>query len=148
MHPTLALPPEPVITRWGTWIEAALFYSEHLQDFKAVLETFDPKEALSIRSGLRALESPTLVAHLTFIRAFYSRLPAVVHALESRDRSLVDSLAIFEEFKDEVFSAIGENAERVKEKFNSVLERNLGWTAITSIRDILTGGYGIFLLYI
>lgn len=30
------LPPEPVITRWGTWLEAALFYSKHLSEIKEV----------------------------------------------------------------------------------------------------------------
>jgi len=29
MAPTLTLPPEPILTRWGTWIEGCLYYSEH-----------------------------------------------------------------------------------------------------------------------
>ena len=27
--PDVPLPPQPILTRWGTWLEAALYYSEH-----------------------------------------------------------------------------------------------------------------------
>lgn len=30
------LPPNPIITRWGTWIEAALFYAENVHNIKRV----------------------------------------------------------------------------------------------------------------
>lgn len=32
--PNLALPPEPIITRWGTWLKAVLFYSENFEAVK------------------------------------------------------------------------------------------------------------------
>ena len=28
--PDVPLPPQPVVTRWGTWFSAALYYAEHL----------------------------------------------------------------------------------------------------------------------
>ncbi|GBP73499.1 hypothetical protein EVAR_57394_1 [Eumeta japonica] len=34
--PNLPLPPEPVITRWGTWIEAVLFFNKHFEAIKGV----------------------------------------------------------------------------------------------------------------
>lgn len=30
------LPPEPILTRWGTWLEAALFYADNLTDIRDV----------------------------------------------------------------------------------------------------------------
>ena len=36
-HPTLPLPPQPVVTRCGPWIEAAIFYAEHLDQEKTIL---------------------------------------------------------------------------------------------------------------
>jgi hypothetical protein len=35
------LPPEPVIIRWGTWLEAALFYAEHFNKFKMFIDALD-----------------------------------------------------------------------------------------------------------
>jgi hypothetical protein len=43
------LPVQPILTRWGTWIKAALFYSEHYGDFKNVVNSFDPNCAQSGR---------------------------------------------------------------------------------------------------
>jgi hypothetical protein len=34
--PNLKLPPEPVLTRWGTWLEAAVFYQENFTTIKDV----------------------------------------------------------------------------------------------------------------
>lgn len=36
MLPETPLPPEPILTRWGTWIEAAMYYSRHLHDVREV----------------------------------------------------------------------------------------------------------------
>jgi hypothetical protein len=32
--PNLKLPPEPVLTRWGTWLEATVFYQENFTTIK------------------------------------------------------------------------------------------------------------------
>ncbi len=42
--PQVPLPPEPIITRWGTWIEAALFHSKHSR----FLVGFDPADSSAI----------------------------------------------------------------------------------------------------
>jgi len=34
--PEIPLPPEPVLTRWGTWINAANYYCDYLSDIKKV----------------------------------------------------------------------------------------------------------------
>ena len=34
--PTTPLPPQPVVTRWGTWLEAAFYYAEHVDKIKEV----------------------------------------------------------------------------------------------------------------
>ena len=38
--PHVKLPPQPILTRWGTWINAVNFYSEHLQAVKNVVDLF------------------------------------------------------------------------------------------------------------
>jgi len=32
----IPLPPQPIITRWGTWLEAAIYYSDNFQDFSGI----------------------------------------------------------------------------------------------------------------
>ena len=47
----LPLPPNPIITRWGTWLEAVSFYANHFEEIKHVIEALDPSEALSIKKA-------------------------------------------------------------------------------------------------
>jgi hypothetical protein len=37
LQPDIPLVPKPVLTRWGTWIDAAIYYWQHFQAIKAVL---------------------------------------------------------------------------------------------------------------
>jgi hypothetical protein len=36
--PDILLPPKPVLTRWGTWLEAAIFNCDNFQDIKKLLK--------------------------------------------------------------------------------------------------------------
>lgn len=36
----IPLPPEPVLTRWGTWLKAAVFYANHCENIKKVKYKF------------------------------------------------------------------------------------------------------------
>ena len=40
--PGVPLPPQPILIRWGTWLNAALFYTEHFLDIKEVIDSFNP----------------------------------------------------------------------------------------------------------
>src|SRR3978361_1849792 len=40
--PEVPLPPEPVVTRWGTWLNAAIFYAKYFTELKTlILQLFD-----------------------------------------------------------------------------------------------------------
>ena len=43
--PDLALPPQPVLTRWGTWLNAALYYANNFDTIKTVVDSLNPEEA-------------------------------------------------------------------------------------------------------
>ncbi|XP_033245103.1 uncharacterized protein LOC117187204 [Drosophila miranda] len=59
------LPPEPIITRWGTWLKAASFYADNMEGIKEVLETLNPEDAESIKLARELIENPQL--HQEFI---------------------------------------------------------------------------------
>lgn len=33
----IPLPPDPILIRWGTWINASLYYCEHLENIRSVI---------------------------------------------------------------------------------------------------------------
>ena len=52
MCPSLLLPPKPIITRWGTWLNAALYYAENLHVIKDFINSLDPNESFSIKVAI------------------------------------------------------------------------------------------------
>jgi len=41
MLPNTPLPPQPIINRWGTWLESAFFYADNFEEFKNVIQNFE-----------------------------------------------------------------------------------------------------------
>jgi hypothetical protein len=48
--PTLPLPPQPIVTRWGTWFDAANCYCTNYSDIEKIFNKFDRKDSASIKS--------------------------------------------------------------------------------------------------
>jgi hypothetical protein len=48
LAPSLPLPPQPVLTRWGTWLDAAEYYCENCAGIEEIVNTFDSSDAFSI----------------------------------------------------------------------------------------------------
>jgi hypothetical protein len=46
---SLSLPPQPVLTRWGTWLEATMYYCENYSTIEEIVSNFDSKEASSLK---------------------------------------------------------------------------------------------------
>lgn len=143
LHPELALPPEPVITRWGTWLEAAIYYAQNLQAFSNVVSQFDNNEAASISHVLDVLESPALVPRLRFIATHYSILPTLLAQLETRDIALLTAIQRVNSFKEILSLSKGIIGEKVFVKFTSVCTNNTGWAVIEEISRLLEGSVGM-----
>lgn len=47
--PNILLPPEPILTKWGIWINAAIYYCEHFSLIKRVIIELDEDNAISIK---------------------------------------------------------------------------------------------------
>jgi hypothetical protein len=42
--PTLPLPPQPIVTRWGTWFDAANYYCTNYGEIEKIFNKFDGKD--------------------------------------------------------------------------------------------------------
>ena len=82
--PGIPLPPQPVLTRWGTWIAAVQYYSEHIAEFPSVVYALKVIEAVSIREVRKLLEKPSLKDDLAFIAAHLCCLPNAIEQLEAK----------------------------------------------------------------
>jgi hypothetical protein len=48
--PTLPLPPQPIVTRWGTWLDAATYYCTNYSEIEKFFNKFDRKDSSSSKS--------------------------------------------------------------------------------------------------
>lgn len=113
--PGVSLPPEPILTRWGTWLSAALYYAEHFEKIKEVVNALDVNEATAISKALKILQSKEICGALAFLRANFSDFPNSIEKLESSKLELKDADSIL---KKDIPGPVG---EAVSSKLNQVL---------------------------
>jgi hypothetical protein len=68
--PSLPLPPKPVLTRWGTWLDAAMHYCENYSTVEKIVSELDSNEESSIKS-VTELFSSDLSGNLAYIKSTF-----------------------------------------------------------------------------
>ena len=121
--PDVPFPPQPVITRWGTWLTAVFYYAEHWETFKTVVESFDPEEASSVKIVQKLFKEPTLLTDILFITTHFKKVPDVITALEARNIPIYESLKLFDDLIASLCIIPGSNGEAIKIKCENVLKK-------------------------
>lgn len=68
MRPTIPLPPQPTLTRWGISIEASVYYIQHFQLIKSV-NKFEENNAIGRYQKSAIFNRRQRVCFLAFIKA-------------------------------------------------------------------------------
>ena len=55
----MALPPQSILTRWGTWLKAAKYYAENYETIKLIIETLSV-DAVSIKTAKQCFDQCNL----------------------------------------------------------------------------------------
>lgn len=139
MMPGVPLPPEPILTRWGTWISAALYYTEHGQKIQKVIETFDEKDNGAIQKAKLALQNPLTWTQLNFIKAHFHSLPKIIESLEIQGASLQSAVGIIQNLQTDALQWPGPKGKDALKKLEAVLRRNPDWDTIVNLNKILEG---------
>lgn len=137
MFPVLPLPPKPVITRWGTWIEAALYYANYFNEICQFLNALNPDDACSIVEGQQVIRQASLKNDLTFVKRYFARIPAAITKLETKGLPLSEAIEIFHSVKTDL-KAIPRRTEFLQ-KFVSIESKNTGLQILKDIANILDG---------
>lgn len=67
----MPLPPQPVITRWGTWLEAVSYYVKYYDQIKTIVNLLRSDDALSIRCAKSVLQKENLKSDLDYIQVIF-----------------------------------------------------------------------------
>ncbi|CAH1995587.1 unnamed protein product [Acanthoscelides obtectus] len=138
MAPGLPLPPEPVITRWGTWLNAALFYADNFVIIKEIFHSLDA-DSIALRSCKESILESNILEDLAFIKADFFMLAKAIMELETTQLSLNDSFRILEKVIEELSLIPGETGNKIRVKWESVLSCSPGYQQIKNVCYILRG---------
>ncbi|KAL3080176.1 hypothetical protein niasHS_013848 [Heterodera schachtii] len=117
--PTVPLVPKPIITRWGTWLDAVNFYSHNFEAIKEVVDSFDPEEAQCIAKSQRCFSMTTVPLDIAYIEANFGSLPGAITRLEKEGLTIHECANILCEVREAVFSSTGEIGAKIRRKFDS-----------------------------
>ena len=77
----VGMPPQPVITRWGSWLKAAFYYSEKLPDIKKIVNSFKGKGILVFKAKESLLDK-NLYTDLGKLKNNYADLLDLINKTE------------------------------------------------------------------
>lgn len=132
-NPNIPLPPNPIITRWGTWLEACEYYADNFDGVKAVVDEFDDNDAQSIRTAKDIFALPNIKQQLAFIKAHFMNITKSIKTMESKGLELKVYIDIIENIRTE----LGTVNDRYAQRFEQILARNPGYTSLHQIKNIL-----------
>ena len=72
------LPPQPVIGRWGSWLEAVSYYAENLNEVKAVIDSIQPEDAAAICVSQKCFSRSGIENEIKYIHNHFSSIPAII----------------------------------------------------------------------
>lgn len=130
-YPDMPLPPQPVITRWGTWLAATSYYVKYFD------ECLRSTEAVSIRNAKNILNKENLKTDLDFINDNFKIIEIALKKLQNKHISIVDSYEIF----DEVRMVINwSKCLSIENKLEAVMDRNPDLDIIRTYSDHIANG--------
>ena len=78
----IGYPPQPVPTRWESWLNAVLYYAKNLPEVKAIVESFVGSGLLVTQAKVN-LQKSGLAGQLLKINDQYKRLVKLIEKMES-----------------------------------------------------------------
>ena len=84
---SIGYPPQPVITRWATWLKATFYYAEKLPDVRRIVESFD-RNGLLVQHAKISVANSQLPFDLMVIKRDYQSLVEVLECCEGMEYTI------------------------------------------------------------
>lgn len=83
----IGAPPQPVVTRWGSWLQAALYYAKNLPTVRVIVNSFK-KDGLLVSKAQEIVKNPAIPKQLLEIQQNYESLANAIPQLESTSSTI------------------------------------------------------------
>ncbi|KAE9523668.1 hypothetical protein AGLY_015886 [Aphis glycines] len=137
--PETPLPPSPIITRWGNWLKAAMYYCENFKAIKKVVHLLDADDALAIGKVKKIISETDLESNLAFIYTNYGFLTTAITCLETQGTLLTDAIKTVENVENKLNTIKCSKGITIYKKFEEVIAKNLGFKILTKISKFMLG---------
>ena len=87
----MKLPPEPIVTRWGSWLEAGIYYTENVEKVKQIIEKFED-DGIVVQKAKEAANDNELLNELIQFRKCYSVLGDIIKKFENKKLDIQDGM--------------------------------------------------------
>lgn len=139
MAPEIPLPPQPVLTRWGTWLSAALYYAEHFEKIQEIVACLQDEDSAAVRIVSEIMKKSSLHRNLVYIASNFANIPQTITSLEKRGETLVNNMHVFKKATSCISEAPGDVGKDVKAKCERVVSGNKDLEQMKNIAKVLEG---------
>ena len=87
----ISTPPQPVLTRWGTWLNAAEYYAKNLVKVRETVNAFEGDSILVSNTKVAVID-PNVAKLLAEIHCDYQGLPKMIQKIESSKYTIKEAL--------------------------------------------------------
>ncbi|KRY14474.1 hypothetical protein T03_1379, partial [Trichinella britovi] len=88
MAPEIPLPPQPVLTRWGTWLSAVFYYAANFKKIQEIISCFEEEESTAVKIVHEIMQKESLRCDLIFITSNFTNFVPAITYLEKRSETL------------------------------------------------------------
>ena len=141
--PNTPLPPEPVKTRWGSWLRAVRYFAEHYDTFCEVIQQLDTEESAFIEEIKQLISKSGMKNEITFIFSNFDCIHEAITKLNSTDLSLKESISILETVCSQLESNNCGSNEDIVNKMRKIFEKNKGLKSLRQINQVLIGNTNV-----
>ncbi|KAJ4447740.1 hypothetical protein ANN_09748 [Periplaneta americana] len=116
LYSDIPLPPQPVVTRWGTWIQSVVYYSKYFKEVVTVIDKLpETDSAACVKAVKDCLNDSRVKNDIAYITSNFSFIPASIEQLEREKQSLCSQIAIVKEAQVNIHSALGETGKKASD---------------------------------
>jgi len=123
----ISLSPVPIITHWEKCLEAAFYYTDNLTSIQNVFSKLNPDDAVSIEKSISIMAKHNLGPNLTYIKSNFRHLPVNITKLEPSELTLFESIEVVSNTIETLKMANGEVGKEIYDKFQNLIEKNVGY---------------------
>lgn len=93
----IGLPPDVIVTRWSSWLRAALYYADNLHKIRNIVLNLDD-DGIIVGNSKKSVEQPNLYVSLISIKRCYENLIKAIDEIENGNASIKNCYEMIHSF--------------------------------------------------